>query len=272
MNIEPQTGLIAFGSNQGNPKQIFADAVAQLGRTDGVNIVRISTEIWTRPIRGQSEKNNEQDAENSDYLNAVIRIQTSLNPQELHAATAKIEREFGRVREHRWGDRSIDLDLLLLGSQIVDSDTLTLPHPRMTFRRFVLEPAAEIAAELIHPIANCSIEQLLEKINSPDKTMGIALTKSRNRESVASQAIQTLSESYPQWKFKKIFCQKKYLEIHQDLSILVIQDPPQQTIGLDPEESWQRAICFPGPCLRLNPQADYEKTLIELRAAIQTIG
>lgn len=268
MNNELQTGLIAFGSNQGNPQQIFADAVDRLGSAAGVTIIRSSSEFWTRPIRGQSENSNEHREESSDYLNAVIKIQTRLSPQELHAETAGIELEFGRVREHRWGDRSIDLDLLLLGSQIVDSETLTLPHPRMTFRRFVLEPAAEIAAELMHPIANCSIGQLLEKINSPDKTMGITVSTNEKQESIVDLVIQTLSDSYPDWKFKKIFSQKKYFEAQQDLSILVTQEPVES----DANELWQRTICFPGPSLRLNPNSDYEKTLTELRAAIQTIG
>ncbi|MCL4158920.1 UNVERIFIED_CONTAM: hypothetical protein GTU68_028889 [Idotea baltica] len=272
MTAESQTGLIAFGSNQGDSEQIFADAIARLGRVEGIEVTRTSTAIWTPPIRGTEENASEQVQEVPDYLNAVIRIQTSLSPQLLHAETANIELEFGRVRKRRWGDRTIDLDLLLLGSQVLDSEALTLPHPRMTFRRFVLKPAAEIASELIHPIAACSIGQLFEKINSPNKTMGIAFPKIDRKELVVDQVVRMLAKSYPAWQFKKIFSEKKYFENQKDVSILVVWDPPMGALDSSSDEFWKQAFRFPGPCLRLKADSDQDKILVELRAAIQTIG
>jgi 2-amino-4-hydroxy-6-hydroxymethyldihydropteridine diphosphokinase len=91
------------------------------------------------------------------FLNMVVAVETSLSPRELLARLLKIERELGRVRTFRNAPRIIDLDILLVGSMILDEPDLQVPHPRMMERRFVMEPLSEIAPDLVHPITGRTI-------------------------------------------------------------------------------------------------------------------
>jgi 2-amino-4-hydroxy-6-hydroxymethyldihydropteridine diphosphokinase len=91
------------------------------------------------------------------FLNMVVAVETSLSPRELLARLLKIERELGRVRTFRNAPRIIDLDILLVGSMILDEPDLQVPHPRMLERRFVMEPLSEIAPDLVHPITGRTI-------------------------------------------------------------------------------------------------------------------
>jgi 2-amino-4-hydroxy-6-hydroxymethyldihydropteridine diphosphokinase len=101
-----------------------------------------------------------------DFLNAALRINTTLSPQQLLKLLQDVEAELGRERVERWSQRTIDLDLLLYDSLILNHDNLQIPHPHMSFRRFVLEPAAEIAGTLIHPQNGWTIQQLLNHLES----------------------------------------------------------------------------------------------------------
>jgi len=148
--------LIAFGSNLGDEDSIFEQTTTRLGEVAGISISAISQRIRTTPIGGPSDQ--------PDYLNAAITVQTWLKPVELHQALIRIETELGRERRVRWGARKIDLDLLLYENECLETETLTIPHPRMSFRRFVLEPAAEIAGEMRHPIAGMTIQELLDHL------------------------------------------------------------------------------------------------------------
>jgi 2-amino-4-hydroxy-6-hydroxymethyldihydropteridine diphosphokinase len=94
------------------------------------------------------------------YLNSAVRLTTTLSPAALLKTAFSIEAALGRTRRQRWEPRVIDIDLLLYDDLVTDDDGLTLPHPRLHERRFVLEPLAEIAAGLIHPVLQVSIEHL----------------------------------------------------------------------------------------------------------------
>ncbi len=124
---------IGLGSNLGDRAQHIAKAtaaLAELGR-----LVRVSSLYETAPIGGPDQ---------GPYLNAVAVIDTELTAHELLERCLAIEREAGRERRERWGPRIIDLDVLLYGDQAVVEDDLSVPHPRMTERRFVLEPLLEV--------------------------------------------------------------------------------------------------------------------------------
>lgn len=124
---------IGLGSNLGDRARHIGDAVAALAST--ATLVRVSSLYETAPIGGPKQ---------GPYLNAVALFDTDLRPEALLQECLEIERRQGRERRERWGPRSLDLDLLLYGDQSVALDSLTVPHPRMTQRRFVLEPLLEV--------------------------------------------------------------------------------------------------------------------------------
>ena len=108
------------------------------------------------------------------YLNAAAVLQTSLSPQALLAELQKAEADLGRQRSEHWGPRTIDLDLLLYDNLTLADPDLVIPHPRMAWRRFVLEPAAEVAPEMLHPGTGWTIARLLEHLNQTPWYLAIA--------------------------------------------------------------------------------------------------
>jgi 2-amino-4-hydroxy-6-hydroxymethyldihydropteridine diphosphokinase len=96
-----------------------------------------------------------------DYLNAVIELQTALPPNQLLTFCRQLEQSAGRRRTVRWGARTLDLDLLIVGDRVLSTPRLTLPHPRLHQRRFVLQPLCDLAAELIHPLFGLTVAALL---------------------------------------------------------------------------------------------------------------
>jgi 2-amino-4-hydroxy-6-hydroxymethyldihydropteridine diphosphokinase len=127
---------IALGSNLGNPEVQLRKAVAALEALPDTQLDQLS-DIYRSVAVGPKIQ--------PDYLNAVIRLATNLSPTKLLNALQKIEQDQGRIREERWGPRTLDLDILLYGDQQVASEKLTIPHPRMRERDFVLYPLREIS-------------------------------------------------------------------------------------------------------------------------------
>src|SRR5260221_497271 len=129
--------LIALGSNLGDRQRNLDDTIAQLAAQSGIHHVAKSRWHATRPIGGPPGQR--------EFLNGAALIETTLSPEQLHAALKQIEAAAGRNRGERWAPRTLDLDLLLYDDRVIDTPDLTVPHPRMAFRRFVLEPAAEVS-------------------------------------------------------------------------------------------------------------------------------
>lgn len=148
--------LIAFGSNVGDSTAAYEHVQKELPK-QGLELIAASTPLQTQAVGSESQ---------DPYLNAALLVETSLSPQETIQRLLRIEKQLGRVRDRRWGPRTVDLDLLLFDDFQISQPELTCPHPRMSYRRFVLEPAAEIAAELVHPVSGCTIGQLLEQLNT----------------------------------------------------------------------------------------------------------
>ena len=138
---EPVTAYVALGANLGDPLQAVQDALARLGELPLTQLTRHSSLYRTAPI----------DSAGPDFINAVAEITTRLSAPDLLAALQGLERDAGRERPFRNAPRTLDLDLLLFGSGRVESATLTVPHPLMLERAFVLVPLAEIAPPLVTP-------------------------------------------------------------------------------------------------------------------------
>lgn len=125
----------------------------------GVTLVSVSRYRDTRPIGGPSGQ--------GVFLNGACLLDTDLAPHDVLAMLSAVENTLHRERVERWGPRTVDLDLLLYDDVVLSTESLTLPHPRMATRRFVLEPCVEISPDLVHPLAACTLERLLESISSP---------------------------------------------------------------------------------------------------------
>ncbi len=130
--------FVALGANLGDREKNIRVAVDALKRSAGVRVVRVSSLMENPAVGGPKGS--------PDFLNGVMEIKTTLPPHRLLDRLLEIEREMGRERREKWSPRTIDLDLLLYGDQVIETTALVIPHPLMHTRRFVLELLAEIAS------------------------------------------------------------------------------------------------------------------------------
>jgi 2-amino-4-hydroxy-6-hydroxymethyldihydropteridine diphosphokinase len=152
-----QTVYLSLGSNVGDRVQNLREAVAKICEIG--DVVAVSSLYETEPV---------EFTEQSWFLNCAVAITTNLAPQELMSRLLEIEREMGRERTVKKGPRTIDIDIVLFGNQVIEMPELRVPHPAMHERRFVLEPLEEIAAEARHPVLRKSVRELLKELPADD--------------------------------------------------------------------------------------------------------
>ena len=137
-----EVAYISVGSNLNNPYQQVKSAIGKLKIADNIYIETISGWYLSDPVGPKNQ---------SRYVNGVIKISTRLSPNQLLKKLHEIEDAHGRIRNVRWGPRTLDLDILLYGSRMMNTKKLTIPHPEMKIRNFVLTPLADIEPDLVLP-------------------------------------------------------------------------------------------------------------------------
>ncbi len=147
------TALLHLGSNEGNRQEMIKKAIALIEKNIG-NVVNKSmlyeTEAW-----GKKDQ--------PDFINQAIEVKTKLDALQTLNKCIELQSQLGGVKKEKWGPRSIDIDLLFLNDKVIKNDKITLPHPEIQNRNFVLIPLMEIAGEFVHPVLNKTIEELFDE-------------------------------------------------------------------------------------------------------------
>jgi 2-amino-4-hydroxy-6-hydroxymethyldihydropteridine diphosphokinase len=149
-----KTVYLSLGSNVGDREEHLRVAMERLGAAAGVVVLRTSRTYETEPVDYTAQR---------WFLNLVVEAETTLFPKQLLSRTSRIERELGRVRTVAKGPRTIDIDILLYGKAVVQTEILQIPHPRMPERRFVLAPLADLVPDLRHPVTHQTVREMLDR-------------------------------------------------------------------------------------------------------------
>jgi len=164
--MKPEVAYLGFGGNLGDVQATFSSAITLLAAHPSLVHKRSSelyrTSPWGRPNQ-------------PEFLNFVEEIECNLSPESLLEFVLSVERRSGRNRKDqtRWGPRTLDIDLLIMGDRIVNTPMLRLPHPRLHERKFVLQPLAELCPDLLPPGLNRNIRELLDQLDSDEKVVSL---------------------------------------------------------------------------------------------------
>jgi 2-amino-4-hydroxy-6-hydroxymethyldihydropteridine diphosphokinase len=236
------TCLIGLGANLGDSAATLASAARQLAAHPDIEHCRLSRAYFTAPAGGPSDQ--------PQFINAAMRLETKLSASHLWQLLQKLESAHGRQRHERWGPRTLDLDLLLYDELVQTGPVLTLPHPRMAFRRFVLEPAVEVAEDMLHPPTGLLIAELLEQLNTSASVIVLVGQTFAWRKAVMRAACnQVLAGGTNCVVFTKDASQSAF---------------PSLTVA---EEVWQISDCWPITTLKQSTDAQLPKLVVTLTAA-----
>ncbi len=152
--------FLGIGSNKGDKLKNIRNAISSLKETQGIELLAISSLYCTSPVGPQGQ---------DWFINGAISLKTGLSPWDLLERLMSIEEGLGRIRDRPWGPRTMDLDILFYGDLVIDQTGLTIPHPHLHKRAFVLVPLMELAPDLLHPVFKKTISQLLEGLRSDER-------------------------------------------------------------------------------------------------------
>jgi 2-amino-4-hydroxy-6-hydroxymethyldihydropteridine diphosphokinase len=169
--------FVAFGGNQGHVAKTFRDAALRLERTPGVRIAARSRLYRTAAI-GESA--------GGAYFNAMVAVDTTLEPEELLSVVQSIEDSCGRIRTTHWGPRTLDLDLIAFDAVVLSSPRLTIPHPHDWYRRFVLDPWNDIAPDFVHPVLQESVARMRQRLTARPLPIAVVAEMGEVRGRLAS--------------------------------------------------------------------------------------
>lgn len=148
---------LSIGSNIGDKEKNLNEAIEKIGNLENTNVERVSKFLVTEPWGYTNQE---------EFLNGALKVKTLFSPRDFMKRLLEIESEMKRVRELRWGPRIIDIDIIFYDNIVLDYEDITVPHPRMEERYFVLKPLSEIAPNKVHPLLNKRVFKLLEEISN----------------------------------------------------------------------------------------------------------
>jgi len=224
--VEPTIAYIGLGSNLGDRERVMREALKSLGRNAQIEVLRVSRIKETAPL-GQSPQPH--------YLNAVAEIRTTLGATALLDVLLTTEKILGRTRRGAWGPRTIDLDLLLFGQEILQLPDLIVPHPQMHLRSFVLDGLCELDRTLVHPLFHEPVAELAARLGGRDFALdpiapqlvsiagliGVGKTTLMNRLAGVLGA-QTILEPYDSNPFlSKVYAGRREFALDSQLYFLV---------------------------------------------------
>ncbi|UII56038.1 2-amino-4-hydroxy-6-hydroxymethyldihydropteridine diphosphokinase [Cytobacillus spongiae] len=163
---------ISLGSNIGDRSHFLESAIDCLVNDENIQVVNVSSIYETDPVGFEDQ---------APFLNMVLKLETNFKPEELLDRLLKIEKKFGRKRDIRWGPRTLDLDILLYNKENIESEKLTIPHPRMLERAFVIIPLLEIHPTIKIPKMEIHLNSFLQNIRDRE---GVRIWKQKNGEDV----------------------------------------------------------------------------------------
>jgi 2-amino-4-hydroxy-6-hydroxymethyldihydropteridine diphosphokinase len=169
---------IALGGNVGDVETAFQTALAGLTADNPAIVTRVSSICRTRPVGPRS---------GGEFLNAAAEIDTSLEPLQLLDVLKECERRAGRAEGHLWAPRPLDLDLIFYADQVIEHPRLSVPHPACWYRRFVLDPLDEIAADVRHPVKGISVRELRARLLARPLRIALAGSTASEREKLLGE-------------------------------------------------------------------------------------